>query len=87
MVVARTKCAVRIQRKDGLLCLQGERVRKGCSEEVIFELGQVGKLFQARRTVRAKACMHLPYLGNLGLEMRGLPWAQVFQRINEIKSI
>lgn len=37
-------------RKDYFF-LGGDRVSRGCSEEVIFELAQLGKLFQAGRNV------------------------------------
>lgn len=37
---------MRAQRKEGLLLLGRGGVRKGCSEEVTLELGQMGKLFK-----------------------------------------
>lgn len=46
MIAGRTKCVMRAQRKEGLLLLGRGGVRKGCSEEVTLELGQMGKLFK-----------------------------------------
>lgn len=65
MIGARTKGATITQRKKALLVLGRERVRKGCTEEAIFELGQVGKLFQAGRSVSGKARTRLVYWGSL----------------------